>query len=68
MLYSQTLIEYLETAIKSFDNDPPDNPYQKGYLAALEETLSVARDIKESKDSLLASTEGLASGGKDWID
>jgi hypothetical protein len=39
--------EYLEAAIKSFDNaaefnidDPPDTGYQKGYLAGLKEALA----------------------------
>ena len=27
---------YLEAGIASFDGDPPDNDFQRGYLAALE--------------------------------
>jgi hypothetical protein len=30
--------EYLEEAIASFKRDPADSQFQKGYLAALEET------------------------------
>ena len=37
--------EYLETALASFDADPADTDYQKGYKAALEE----ARDFIFSK-------------------
>lgn len=32
-------VEYLERAIASFEDDPPTNDYQRGYLAALVETL-----------------------------
>ncbi len=32
-------VEYLEQAIASFANDPPNTDFQRGYLAALVETL-----------------------------
>jgi hypothetical protein len=37
-----TTLRYVTEAIKSFDNDPPDSDWQKGYLQALKD----ARDKK----------------------
>lgn len=30
-----TTIRYVKEAIQTFDNDPPDNDFQRGYLQAL---------------------------------
>jgi hypothetical protein len=30
------LLEYLDKALKSFDDDPPEGDYQRGYKAAIE--------------------------------
>lgn len=38
--------ETIETMVRSFDNDPPDNDFQRGYLAALH---VVAEDVLPSK-------------------
>ena len=37
-----TTLRYIKEAIASFDNDPPDDDFQRGYLKALED----ARDKK----------------------
>ena len=31
------IIQYINRALSSFDRDPPDTPYQRGYQAALSE-------------------------------
>ena len=31
------ILDYLDIVIASFDHDPPDSPYQDGYLAAAQE-------------------------------
>lgn len=33
----EELEKYLDTAIKSFEQDPATTPFQQGYLASLEE-------------------------------
>jgi hypothetical protein len=40
--------EYLEEAIASFARDPADSLFQKGYLAALEETQKFLLQQKNS--------------------
>ena len=40
--------EYLEEAIASFKRDPADSQFQKGYLAALEETQKFLQQQKNS--------------------
>jgi hypothetical protein len=35
------VIEYLREAIRGFELDPADSDFQRGYQAALEETLKV---------------------------
>jgi hypothetical protein len=40
--------EYLEWAIASFERDPADSEFQKGYLAALEEVQKVMLQQKNS--------------------
>jgi hypothetical protein len=34
--FTNLALEYVLMAIGSFDSDPPDSDYQRGYLAALE--------------------------------
>ena len=43
-----TIDEYLEEAIASFEKDPADSLFQKGYLAALEETQKFLLQQKKS--------------------
>jgi hypothetical protein len=43
-----TIEEYLEEAIASFARDPADTLFQKGYLAALEETQKFLLQQKKS--------------------
>jgi hypothetical protein len=43
-----TIEEYLKEAIASFERDPADSQYQKGYLAALEETQKFLLQQKNS--------------------
>jgi 7-keto-8-aminopelargonate synthetase-like enzyme len=43
-----TIEEYLEEAIASFVRDPADTLFQKGYLAALEETQKFLLQQKKS--------------------
>ena len=43
-----TIEEYLEEAISSFARDPADSLFQKGYLAALEETQKFLLQQKKS--------------------
>ena len=43
-----TIEDYLKNAIKSFEGDPADTPYQEGYLAALQELLSEINRMKNS--------------------
>ena len=40
--------EYLKEAIASFEKDPADSLFQKGYLAALEETQKCLLQQKNS--------------------
>jgi hypothetical protein len=40
--------EYLKEAIASFERDPADSQYQKGYQAALEETQKFLLQQKNS--------------------
>ena len=40
--------EYLKWAIASFERDPADSEFQKGYLAALEEVQKVMLQQKNS--------------------
>lgn len=40
--------EYLKEAIASFEKDPADSLFQKGYLAALEETQKFLQQQKNS--------------------
>lgn len=40
--------EYLKEAIASFERDPADTLFQKGYLAALEETQKFLLQQKKS--------------------
>ena len=40
--------EYLKEAIASFEKDPADTLFQKGYLAALEEAQKVLLQQKNS--------------------
>ena len=40
--------EYLKEAIASFEKDPADTLFQKGYLAALEETQKFLQLQKKS--------------------
>ncbi len=35
------ILAYLQQGIDSFDTDPPDSIYQRGYLAALKEVKTV---------------------------
>lgn len=41
MKTAKDVLKYVKSAIATFDNDPPDSPFQRGYLAALEETKAV---------------------------
>ena len=43
-------LEPVEAAIRSFDRDPPDSDFQRGYLAAL-------RDVHESISRAVLSVE-----------
>ena len=43
-----TIEEYLEEAIASFERDPADSQFQKGYLAALEEAQQFLLQQKNS--------------------
>ena len=43
-----TIEEYLEEAIASFERDPADTQFQKGYQAALEETQKFLLQQKNS--------------------
>jgi hypothetical protein len=36
----QEALAYVEAAIRSFDGDPPDSDFQRGYLGALEDVLT----------------------------
>lgn len=38
------IVTYLREAIATFDADPADSDYQRGYVAALKETLRVAEE------------------------
>ena len=38
------IIKYLRDAIATFDNDPADSDFQRGYLAALKDVL---REVQE---------------------
>ena len=42
--------EYLEWAIASFERDPADSEFQRGYLAALEEVQKVLDSSKKKVD------------------
>jgi hypothetical protein len=55
MNMSETLYgrDYVDAAIASFENDPPDSDYQKGYLAALK----VVRDEAFGDDVPIALSE-----------
>lgn len=44
------MIDYVEAAIASFNNDPADSDFQLGYLAAMEKIADII-----SKDSVCAS-------------
>jgi hypothetical protein len=43
--------EYLKEAIASFEKDPADTLFQKGYLAALEETQKFLENNKKAVDT-----------------
>ena len=47
------LNSYLTNALEKFDNDPADSEYQRGYQAALVETLKTLLEIeKGAKDDV----------------
>ena len=46
-----TIEEYLEEAIASFERDPADTLFQKGYLAALIEVQTVLGSGKKAVDT-----------------
>jgi len=39
------LMEYLANSLASFQMDPADSPFQRGYEAAIKETETYARDL-----------------------
>jgi hypothetical protein len=47
-----TIEEYLEEAIASFEKDPADTLFQKGYLAALEEAQKFLENSKKEVDNV----------------
>jgi hypothetical protein len=38
-------ILWLEAALESFDSDPPDSDYQRGYQAALQEVYDLLNEV-----------------------
>ena len=47
-----TIEEYLKEAIASFERDPADTLFQKGYLAALEEAQKFLENSKKEVDNV----------------
>jgi hypothetical protein len=47
----QAVIRHLNEAIRTFKADPPDTAFQRGYLAALEETREAVRDMVPAKEN-----------------
>lgn len=39
--------DYLKSSIRQFDADPPDDDYQRGYLACLVESLKALEEIED---------------------
>lgn len=44
----QEIRQYLEKALKSFENDPADTRYQKGYQAAVENILEFVYTVENN--------------------